>query len=207
MNMIGLILAGGKSRRMGSPKAFLAYKDRTLIELIVSELLSICSQVMIVTNRELFEQMNTLFLPMAKNAQKEQSSFSCDRVSVICDDEKYQNMGPLTGLFTGISNTREHSLYAVVACDMPFLSTSLFLDMALEFVQDSSYDVIMVDNQPLHAIYHQRILAFVEECLLEQSLSLQSLLQKVRVKHVEEFDDREAFTNINTPLEYELLKC
>src|SRR5699024_12091296 len=50
METCGVILAGGKSTRMGTNKALLKIDNRTVIEKVASELQLVCDKVIIVTN-------------------------------------------------------------------------------------------------------------------------------------------------------------
>src|ERR1035437_4315353 len=69
MNCKALILAGGKSERMSSPKPFLKYNGRTFLEKIVNEFIACdIEETVVVLNHELFVRANEKYL--AKISEK-----------------------------------------------------------------------------------------------------------------------------------------
>src|SRR5690606_20588107 len=102
METTGIILAGGKSSRMGRNKALLDFHGQTVIETIANELQKIVNHLIIVTNNQ--EDYAFLQLPMVS--------------------DKWQGIGPLAGIHAGLSISKtEKNL--VVACDMPFVSREI----------------------------------------------------------------------------------
>ena len=102
MKTTGIILAGGKSSRMGTNKALLTIDGKTVIERIVNQLEQIVDEIIVVTNP--FHDYEFLQLPMV--------------------EDKWKGMGPLAGIEAGLNaSTTERNL--IVACDMPFISIEL----------------------------------------------------------------------------------
>lgn len=183
-----MVLAGGKSSRLGINKALLTLcpqkcKSVTLIEGVVEKLLTISQEVIVVTNGE--------------------GVYSRLRAKVVSDI--YPGRGSLGGLYSGLlAATFHHAL--VVACDMPFLNLDLLRYM-ISLPRD--YDVLVPKWQgrlePLHAIYSKDCLAPIEGLLKRGDLKILHFFDQVSVRYVvdEELDrydpDHLSFLNINTP--------
>lgn len=100
----GVILAGGRNRRMGgSPKALLSYHREKLIHRQIRVMRTICEEVILVTNEP------RLYLPIV------------DRDVRILTDS-YAGQGPLGGMHAALSLARCDNVW-IIDCDMPFVSS------------------------------------------------------------------------------------
>lgn len=188
MQATGIILAGGKSSRMGTNKALLLIDGKTVIERIVDEVKETVDELLIVTNS--FEEYEFLNLPMVEDVWK--------------------GMGPLAGIHAGL-NRSSHDKNLIVACDMPFVSGKLGALLLHELV-DFQAVVPNIEGQlhPLFAAYHKNVSEKVEECIKENQLRIRAFLQQTHTKIVNEeelknlgFRFRELdFFNMNHPEEY-----
>ncbi len=91
-----IILAGGKSSRMGFDKQFLKIKERLLIENLIQRLKPSFSEIVIVTNRP--EEYKSL--------------------PVIVTQDVFKGIGPLAGIHAGLLKSTSRFSY-IIACDMP----------------------------------------------------------------------------------------
>lgn len=167
MQATAIILAGGKSSRMGRNKALLEIGGRTVIEMIANELQDLTSHIMIVTNSP--EEYHFLHLP-------------------IVEDE-WKGMGPLAGIHAGLSHSKtEKNL--IVACDMPFIS-AVVGRILLEELEDG-FQVVIPDMEgqlhPLYAAYHKNILPWITQSMNRQQLSIHRFLENMPVKIMNEGD-------------------
>jgi FdhD protein len=182
----GVILAGGKSSRMGSNKALLPYRGGRFIESIHRQLAEIFEEVLLVTNNP--EQYE--FLP-------------CRKVSDI-----FPGAGALAGIHSGLYHGNSPAIFAV-ACDMPYLNNELVRHLADRADADS---VIIPEGpaglEPLHAVYGKGCLDAVEESLMAGERRIMSFFDRVSIVRVNSeqiagFDPSfSSFCNINTPEEY-----
>lgn len=101
----GVVLAGGRSVRFGSPKAFGLHQGRYFYERAVDALAPVCDAVVIVTREALKERFP-------------------DHLSVITDHEDYQGLGPLAGIYSAMCAVQADR-YAVLPCDMPFMTSDV----------------------------------------------------------------------------------
>lgn len=187
--MTGIILAGGKSQRMGFNKALLEIKGERLIDRTVSFFKDIFDEVIIVTNDIItYEYLN---------------------VRVIRDVMEEQ--GSIVGVFSGLlSASNQYSF--VTACDMPFLNKELILylsslakgfDAVVPFCKDS--------YEPLHAVYSKTCLKPIATLITSGNLKIVNLFKVIKTKKVEEsglrrFDSElTSFTNMNTKEDLERL--
>lgn len=182
----GIILAGGKSRRMGgAPKALIPFGDRPLVETIAEVMGSALPDCLVVTNTP--ELFGFLGLPMVGDV--------------------YPDGGSLGGIFSGLRAVPgEYGL--AVACDMPFLNAGLIRHMV---ERAGEGDVLIPDAggelQTLHAVYGKRCLGPMERLLREGRLKITGFFPEVRVvtlsdAEVARFEDPAlAFMNLNTPEE------
>lgn len=182
-----VVLAGGKSSRMGRPKSLLIFDGEPLIVHIVRALEHMFAETVIVAapEQELPELPATL----------------------VRDEVAYQ--GPVGGIYYGLKAATGKFCF-VTSCDVPFLNPSLILHLTSQI---SRYDVVVPfweDRfQPLHAVYRTSVLGLLKEQLDRGELRPVYLFDKVDTCKIEEdairrFDPEGlSFFNMNTPDDYE----
>jgi molybdopterin-guanine dinucleotide biosynthesis protein A len=181
-----VVLAGGKSSRMGRPKALLEFDGEPLISHVVATLSATFADVVVV----------------AAPGQ----ALPDMRVTLVRDEVAHQ--GPVGGLCYGLRAAREECCF-VTSCDSVFVNPS-FVEHLVSRIRE--YDVVVPrwDGrlQPLCAVYRRSVLPLLEEQLARQELRPVYLFDKVRTLEVGEdeirrFDaDGESFFNMNTPEDY-----
>ncbi len=185
----GIILAGGQSSRMGQNKALMKIDGVPVIERIAIELEKITDELLIVTNT--FHTYQYLNIPMVGDEQK--------------------GKGPLAGIQAGLKATRSEK-NLIVACDMPFISSSLG-DFLLEELEDYQAAIPKLEGHvhPLFGAYRKDALHAVSQSLAKNELRMMSLLQNLHVRYISEdilsrkgipVKDTAVF-NMNDPIEYE----
>jgi molybdopterin-guanine dinucleotide biosynthesis protein A len=191
-NIVGVVLAGGESRRFGSPKAFAKRGEMYFFQIVVEALRPSVQDIYIVSHPFLvsrFQQMTD--------------------EKVMIDDEAYRGQGPLAGIYTVMKKTKAEWLF-ILPCDMPYMSASTVANM-VQYVDDK-FDIIVSAHfgriQPLVGIYHRRTLERIERLLKAGNNRMMSLLELCRVRYVTERDfveDETVFCNVNEPKEYDNL--
>jgi molybdopterin-guanine dinucleotide biosynthesis protein A len=188
MKAAAIILAGGKSSRMGTNKALLKINEKTNIERIINHLKLLFDDLILVTN--------------------DVGQYDFLEVQMVPD--QYPGMGPLAGVHAGL-NASNYDVNLVVACDMPFISGELAEAL---ISNTSNYDaVIPVINgkqHPLFAVYQKRVAKSVEERLQSGHLRMKHLLDDLNVLYVTEkeletyspIELEKVFFNMNHPEEY-----
>ena len=181
-----VVLAGGKSSRMGTPKALLPFDDRPLIEHIVATLRGRFPEVVVV-------------------AAPGQTLPSMP-VTLVRDEVEHQ--GPVGGLYYGL-RAGEAEVSFVTSCDAAFLNVDLISHLVDEA---PGHDVVVPHwqgrDQPLHAVYRRTVVPVLGELLAGGRLRPVYLFDRVRTRRVSEdeirrFDpDGSSFFNMNTPEDY-----
>ena len=184
--MTAIILAGGKSQRMGSNKAFLKYSDKTFIEHQVSNLSKVFDEIIISAN--------------------DASAYSSLKMPIVTD--VMPGKGPLGGICAGLMQARSHYVF-VIACDMPFINEKVILYLR---DQINDYDVVVPQTsrglEPMHAFYSKNCIQPIYRCLEEGKLRIIDFFPKVKVRVVDEKEFKgidasiQSLVNLNTPEEY-----
>ena len=186
----GIVLAGGKSTRMGTSKALLPFGAETMLQRVVRLLSGVVSPIVVVaaTGQEL-------------------PSLPPD---VIVTRDEQESRGPLEGLRAGLKALPEDVAAAyVTSCDVPLLETG-FVQQIIGYAQGHDIAVMEIDGfpHPLSAVYRRSTLPHVEALLAQDRLRPVFLFDAVstrRVRPEEMTSDPELRTlrNLNTPADYE----
>jgi len=188
-DVTGVLLAGGKSRRMGEDKRFILVGQRTLLERSCAVL------------SELFEQVCVVIAQDSPSLQAE--------APVVRD--LIPDCGSLGGLYTGLRWAKTQHIF-LAACDMPFLNPDIIRSMV--FLKDQADIVIArwaTRLQPTHAVYSRDCLPVIEEMMNLHNKKIHSMVNhptlRVRViaeKELRQIDhDGRSMFNINTPSDLE----
>jgi molybdopterin-guanine dinucleotide biosynthesis protein A len=181
--MTGVILSGGKNRRMGENKALLPVDGERLIDRTVRLFRTVFQEVIIVTTSP--------------------QDYLNQDAAIVTDI--IPGKGALGGIYTGLFWAREEHAF-VAACDMPFLNRSFIEHM---IGQTPGYDIVVPacaeGPQPLHAIYARRCLPVIRGLLERDRLKITGFypghrLLTLPLELIHSFDRSERmFLNVNTP--------
>jgi molybdopterin-guanine dinucleotide biosynthesis protein A len=188
-----IILAGGKSSRMGFDKQFLKLRDKYLVEMLAERLEKVFNEIIIVTGKP--------------------EEYTKHRYKLVEDEVK--NFGPLAGIHVGLKNSTSMHNY-IVACDMPFINLRyLEYMMGLIRQQEGKVDGVITRLgewiEPFNAFYSKNLLGKIEENMKNGKRQINMLLKDSNVLYISEAEARkfspdwEMFTNVNTLKDYESL--
>ncbi len=193
-----VILAGGKSSRMGTDKALLEYDGKQFIEQIAEELSWFDERI------------------IARGNNSELKGKMEREWTVIPDI--YPDHGPIGGLHAALSACRSDALF-VVTCDMPLIESELVQKLCA-WMQETDFDEERVDAydvvisvgedgkiHPLCGVYRKSVLPVLEEQIVSNQNRVMAALRNLRVKYmtIDSPDLEKQLANINTPQEYETL--
>ncbi len=185
----GVVLAGGRSSRMGRTKSLVEVGGVPMIVRVGNALGGIVADLVVVADDH--RRAGGLPARIARDA--------------VVD------AGPVAGLAAGL-RAAEHELCVVVACDLPFLQPRLLrylVDLAASDGADATVPRSGGRPQPLHAVYRRSCLPAVEDALDRSALQMSALLDRLHTRYVEPeawmpFDPLGiSLRNVNTPQELE----
>ena len=187
----GIVLCGGRSTRMGTPKALLPFEGETMLQRVV-------------------RLLGTAVSPVAVVAAAGQTLPPLPRDVIVTHDER-ENRGPLEGLRAGLGALPvEIEAAYVTSCDAPMLVPP-FVARLVQLLGGFDIAVVEVDGEmhPLSAVYRRRTLPQIASLLAADRLRMVDLLERVNTRRVpaEEMravdPDLATLRNLNTPEEYQ----
>ena len=188
LTITSIILAGGRSSRLGREKLAEVIAGKSLIERAISRLSALSPEILIVISQ--------------KQARSSLPSYTYPDAKTVVD--LYPETGSLIGIYTGLVHS-SNFLNLVVACDMPFLNLELLRYMVK---MAPGFDVVIPrigdQMEPLHAVYSRNCIGPMEDLIKQGNLKVTGFFDSVKLRYVgeEELDrfdpEHLSFFNINT---------
>lgn len=181
----GVILAGGKSSRMGQDKALIQWQGKRLVDYLIAAMEPVCQEILISTH------LNPKYFP---------------NYQVIRDE--FTDIGPLAGIESGLRHASNPTVI-FASVDTPLLSASLF---AFLLNHHGQFDISLAAhkgvNEPMIGIYKKRIhplvLTFIEEGKNKPPELIRSThWQEIEVNSSHNFYHNQLFKNLNRPQDLE----
>jgi len=190
----GIILCGGRSRRMGKDKPTLPFGNETLIERTIGVLAQCLSPLIVVAHE------NQLLPEFSENVR-------------VMHDE-LPDKGPLGGLLTGLSELKKISPATekafVSSCDAPFLKKEFILELVSH---SQGYEIAVPYDGKYHhslsAVYHSRLVDKIRQLIENDRLRPLFLFEESETNQVSCEDlkrvdpELDSLMNTNKPEEYE----
>jgi molybdopterin-guanine dinucleotide biosynthesis protein A len=187
-DLTAFVLAGGKSTRMGTDKAYLRLGNETLLDRAIKLAETVADEVRIVGDAKRF------------------ASFAG-----LVTEDIYRERGPLGGIHAALSGTASE-LNLMLAVDMPLLEPR-FLTYLIAQARESGA-IVTVPNagggfQPLCAVYRREFAEVAEESLRAGKNKIDALFSQVSTRIIGEDElaqtgfFSEMFRNLNTPEDLE----
>jgi molybdopterin-guanine dinucleotide biosynthesis protein A len=177
-NITGVILAGGKSSRMGTDKGFLKLNGKLFIEHIIAALTPFVSEIIIVSNHP------------------EYDNFKLKRVP-----DFVENAGPLAGVYSGLlASKTENNL--VLSCDIPLINSEILAELVRQI--DDVSEIIQIESNgktmPLISVYNKSCETVFSSLLNQGERRLRFAVNQCKVKNILLNKEQEKrVSNINTP--------
>jgi len=181
----GVILAGGKSKRIGKDKAFLTLKGKFFITYCIEKLKEIFEDVIIISD--------------------EIDKFSLLGIRVFPDIIK--DIGPLGGIYTALKSIEKDYAF-ILPCDMPLFP----IQAVKEIIRHASKDKIVIgfskkEIYPLFGIYPKKFKNDLENYILNGGKKVIEFIESFKgVKKVDLSKFKEYLINVNTPSDYKLIE-
>ena len=184
-NILGTVLAGGKSQRFGEDKSQVKLGDKLLIDYILSEIIDEFNEVLVVSNN----QINF------KESKK---------ISLIEDFKK--DLGPLGGVLTAMKwvkdNNKDYQWISTFPADTPFFKNQILKDFLKSINLDEGKLFFIKSNNTRHNIFGLwsiDLMDKLEEDLDKGERKVEIWANSIGVKNINmKFENKDPFFNINT---------
>lgn len=160
MNVTGIILAGGKSSRMGSDKGLIKVENTCMVEHMINCLKKANVQdIIIIANNDEYTRFG---FPVYKDL--------------------VQNKGPLGGILTALTYSKNDK-NVILSCDMPFLNHEI-IELLITKGDEMPVTTCFYHDRihPLVGLYHKRILKDLKEQLNDCKYKVGLFIQRCGVK-------------------------
>ena len=194
-NILGAILAGGQSKRMGKDKLFLELNNKKLIEHTLDKVKKYLKKIIIITNQD-------------------NEFFSKNNLITVKDCIEGQ-LGPLVGILTAMKWAKENlnkcSWIATFPCDTPFFPESIIKSFIEESEKKESLILCASSHGRKHNIFGLWSLDLYDklkdDLINKKVRKVQDWTEKNKIKNLEfTFKDYDPFFNINTEKDLEFAK-
>ena len=184
-NILGVVLAGGKSQRFGEDKCQVKLGDKLLIDYILSEIIDEFKEVLLISNNRIeFKPSN--------------------KISLIEDLEK--GLGPLGGILTAMKwikeNNKSYKWISTFPSDTPFFKKQILNNFIEEIKSYEGKLFFINSNNTRHNIFGLwsiDLLERLEKDLENGERKVEMWANKIGVKSINmKFENKDPFFNINT---------
>ena len=182
-NILGVVLAGGKSKRFGRDKSIIKLKDKTLIEHTLDKIKFKFNKIIIVSNDKI---SNDYF---------------------VIKDCLDGHLGPLVGVLTAMKwvkkNNHIYSWIATFPCDTPFFNVSL-IDKFHEASKSNDSLLYFAKSQKkrhnIFGLWSLELIETLEKDIIENKYrKVEEWANKIGVKTIDvAYKETDPFFNINT---------
>ena len=184
-HITGIILAGGKSSRMGTDKGFLKLNGKTFVQHSIDALTPLVSKIIIVSDHEKYD------------------SLGYQRIT-----DTVKNAGPVSGILSGLEASKT-SYNFVLSCDIPLITTAVLKQLLSAYSPDKT--IIQAESNgksmPLIAFYKTQVKQVFKHYLEQNERRLRVVVKACQFKTVPLNDNQKRATlNINTKEELKHIK-
>ncbi|MBP9500038.1 MAG: molybdenum cofactor guanylyltransferase [Acetoanaerobium sp.] len=183
-----VVLAGGKSSRMGFDKSTMVLQNKKLIESTIKKLDSLFDDIII-----------------SVDGLEKKSEFNHDKIVV----DKVKGVGPLGGMISALEMAQSDRLF-VIPCDMPVIDIK-YISFMMKYMDDN--EIILSEKngyfEPFPGFYSKSLIPRIDELINQNRRSIRSIFECSRTKVISESEwkklgfSEEIFTNLNTTQDVE----
>ena len=181
-----VILAGGKSTRMGFDKQLIKVGDIGITDHLIATLKPMFENIIVATSKpELYKGKD-----------------------VVVTEDIYKGCGPVGGIHAGLLKSRSMYNY-FIACDMPYVN-KYYIEYMIKRIKENPYghDAIITRTadwiEPLNAFYSRNLIPYIEDNIMKNKVKIKELLDRSDVLYIDEHIARSfspdwgMFINLNT---------
>lgn len=193
-----VILAGGKSSRMGFDKQLIKIDDRYLIEILVEVLSSEFDEIIIISNdHSVYKDMHF-------------------DTNVIIEKDIISGKGPLCGLYSALHYSSSDYIF-LIACDMPYINLDYIRYLKSKIEENPKASAAVTEKgkwvEPFYGFYSRELMDDIIKNIEDDNLKILNLLLKNETIYIKESDARRfskslaIFENLNTIKDIEHFKA
>ena len=193
-NILGIILAGGKSSRFGEDKSIAKLGDKTLLDHTINKIEKEFNEILVISNNKEF-------------------NFKNNKIHVVEDCIEGQ-LGPLVGILTAMKwvkkNNKNYKWIASFPCDTPFFDMKFISELKIKIKETSKKLIFLNSDKKRHNIFglwSVDLIETLEEDIKNGLRKVELWADKIGCENIninEEKFDR--FLNINTKKDLEKAK-
>jgi molybdopterin-guanine dinucleotide biosynthesis protein A len=170
----GIVLAGGKSTRMGTDKGLIRLSGKPMVQHVLDPLARVCHRILVVSGNPMY------------------GMFGFELVK-----DEAPEFGPVMGILSGLRQSKtERNL--ILSCDAPFVTFDLLKQLVL--LSDDA-DVVAASSEkgihPLIAVYKRSCIPVFEQAVADDEHRLRTVLEHLKVEELI-VDNDELVRNMNT---------
>jgi len=181
MEVTGIILAGGKSSRMGTDKGLQELCGKPLINYAIQVLSRLCNTIIISSSSDAYQSFG---------------------LKIVADE--FPGIGPMGGIYSALKQSKtEKNL--ILSCDLPFVTEEL-----LSFILENSKEFMVAvpyegnkHYEPLCGFYNRKVLNNMEKFILSGNYKLPDLFDTININRLtvsasNDFFNEHLFLNVNS---------
>ncbi len=182
MNVTGIILAGGKSSRMGTDKGLIDISGSPMISHIIRIVSPLCNQLLISTSNSEYNKFGIQTVP-----------------------DIYHESGPIAGLHSCLKESH-NQINICIPCDVPQMKTEILQLLLSQAIIYPDNCIVPVTNypEPLIAVYPLSVIPTIEELITTGIKKMTEIFNVFPTRYISMSDsgfDKNNFKNINSPVD------
>ena len=193
-NILGIILAGGKSSRFGEDKSIAKLGDKTLLDHTINKIENEFTEILLISNNKEF-------------------NFKNNKIHVVEDCIEGQ-LGPLVGILTAMKwvkiNKKNYKWIASFPCDTPFFDIKLISELKIKVKQTSKKLIFLNSNKKRHNIFglwSMDLIEILEKDIKNSFRKVELWADKIGYENINIYEEKfDRFLNINTKKDLEKAK-
>ena len=193
-NILGIILAGGKSSRFGEDKSTAKLGNKTLLDHTVNKIENEFNEILVISNNKEF-------------------NFKNNKIHVVEDCIEGQ-LGPLVGILTAMKwvkkNKKNYRWIASFPCDTPFFDIKLISELKIKVKETSKKLIFLNSDKKRHNIFglwSVDLIETLEEDIKNGLRKVELWADKIGYENININDEKfDRFLNINTKKDLEKAK-
>jgi len=160
MGITGIILAGGKSSRMGSDKGLILFNGKPMVSYSIELMKEFCDRIIISTSNPEYAQFGYELIP-----------------------DIYPDKGPLGGLYTCLKESNSE-INLCLPCDVPLMFRGILQKLTDESDSQSCIVPLTPLPEPLIAVYPSAVIPVLEQMLNEGTYKMASIYDCFPTKYI-----------------------